>query len=88
MFPALAGNSVVLTHDPHNVIAVILRGHQVPATRTRPSTFSMPSLAWRLSDQEVADVATFVRAGWGNQAPAVTAATVAEVRKTGEHESK
>ncbi len=88
VFPALAGNSVVLTHDPHNVIAVILRGHQVPATRTRPSTFSMPSLAWRLSDQEVADVATFVRAGWGNQAPAVSAATVAEVRKTGDHESK
>ena len=48
----------------------------------------MPSLAWRLSDQEVADVATFVRAGWGNQAPAVSAATVAEVRKTGDHESK
>lgn len=80
VFPALSGNSAVLSADPHNVIAVILQGHRVPATAARPSTFTMPSLGWRLTDQQVADVASFVRSGWGNQAPGVTAAQVQTVR--------
>ena len=33
-------------------------------------------------DQQIADVVTFIRNGWGNQAPAVTAADVAKLRKT------
>ena len=35
-----------------------------------------------LDPQEIADVVTFIRNGWGNQAPAVTAAQVANLRKT------
>ncbi|RUZ76213.1 cytochrome c, partial [Mesorhizobium sp. M7A.F.Ca.CA.001.14.1.1] len=42
---------------------------------------AMPSLAWRLKDQEVADVLTYVRASWGNAAPAVSSDDVAAVRK-------
>lgn len=80
VFPALAGNTAVLTNDPTNLVAIILQGHKVPATATRPSTFTMPAFGWRLSDQEVADVSTFVRSGWGNQAPAVTADQVRKVR--------
>ena len=81
VFPALAGNSVVLSTDPHNLLAIILHGHQVPATTTRPSTFTMPAFAWRLTDTQVADVASFVRASWGNQAGAVGAEQVAKLRK-------
>ena len=80
VFPALAGNTAVLTDDATNLIAVVLKGHKVPATATRPSTFTMPAFGWRLSDQEVADVSTFVRSGWGNQAAKVSAADVAKVR--------
>ena len=80
VFPALAGNSAVLTDDPTNLVAIVLQGHKVPATATRPSTFTMPAFGWRLSDQEVADVSTFVRSGWGNQAAKVSAADVAKVR--------
>jgi mono/diheme cytochrome c family protein len=40
----------------------------------------MPSFAWKLSNQQVADVATFVRNSWGNKAPPVTAHQVASVR--------
>jgi mono/diheme cytochrome c family protein len=40
----------------------------------------MPSFAWKLSDQEVADVATYVRNSWGNRAPPVDAHEVAKVR--------
>jgi mono/diheme cytochrome c family protein len=81
VFPALAGNSAVLSGDPHNLVAIILNGHQVPATATRPSTFTMPAFGWRLSDAQVADVASFVRASWGNQAGAVSAGQVTGVRK-------
>jgi mono/diheme cytochrome c family protein len=41
----------------------------------------MPAFDWRLTDKEVADIATFVRSSWGNNAPDVTADQVAKVRK-------
>ncbi len=80
VFPALAGNSAVLAADPRNVIGIVLQGHEVPATATRPSTFTMPAFGWRLTDQQVADIATFVRASWGNQAGAVDSGAVRNVR--------
>lgn len=40
----------------------------------------MPSFAWKLSDQEVADVATYVRNSGGNRAEPVTAKEVAKLR--------
>ncbi len=36
----------------------------------------MPSFAWKLSDQEIADVSTFIRNSWGNQAAPISAADV------------
>lgn len=42
----------------------------------------MPQFRLQLSDQQIADVVTFIRNGWGNQGAAVTAAQVAELRKT------
>ena len=35
-----------------------------------------------MTDQEVADVLTFIRSSWGNSAPAVDAAQVARSRAT------
>lgn len=71
VFPALAGNPVIQTTDATSLINIVLKGGTLPATRTAPSTFTMPGFAWRLSDQEVADVVNFIRGSWGNQAPAV-----------------
>ena len=42
----------------------------------------MPGFADRLSDQDLADVLTFVRSSWGNTAPAVTSEMMAAVRKS------
>jgi mono/diheme cytochrome c family protein len=42
----------------------------------------MPQFRQQLSDQDIADVITFIRNGWGNRATAVTAAQVAKLRKT------
>ena len=33
----------------------------------------MPSFAWNLSDENIADVLTYVRNSWGNAAPAISA---------------
>jgi mono/diheme cytochrome c family protein len=34
----------------------------------------MPQLGWKLNDGQVAAVATYIRAAWGNSAPSVDAA--------------
>ena len=80
VFPRIAGNSTMLAPDPSSVIRLILQGSQLPATRTAPSTLAMPGFAARLSDDEVALLASFVRQSWGNQAPAVKASQVGRIR--------
>jgi mono/diheme cytochrome c family protein len=41
----------------------------------------MPAYAHQLSDQQIADVANYIRNSWGNAAPPVTAAQVARARE-------
>jgi mono/diheme cytochrome c family protein len=82
VFPKIAGNSSVLSEDPVSMIRLVLAGSNLPATATAPSQLGMPGFAWRLSDEEVAQLLTFIRSSWGNQAPAVTAAQVAQMRAT------
>ncbi|MBK5417193.1 c-type cytochrome [Pseudomonas sp. TH31] len=81
VFPALAGNPVLQSQDPTSLINIVLKGGTLPATHTAPSTFTMPAFAWRLSDQEVADVVSFIRSSWGNNGSPVKASTVADLRK-------
>ncbi|WP_347928516.1 cytochrome c [Pseudomonas helvetica] len=81
VFPALAGNPVLQSDDPVSLINIVLKGGTLPATHTAPSTFTMPAFAWRLSDQEVADVVNFIRTSWGNKGAQIKPADVAEVRK-------
>lgn len=81
VFPTLAQNPTVNADDPSSVIHIILKGAQMPYTKTAPTQFAMPGFAERLSDREVAEVASLVRRSWGNSAPAVTASQVAKVRK-------
>ena len=80
VFPALAGNPVLQTEDASSLIHIVLAGGTLPATHTAPSTFTMPAFAWRLSDQEVADVVNFIRTSWGNQGSAVSAGDVRQMR--------
>jgi len=80
VFPALAGNPVLQSADATSLIHIVLKGGTLPATHNAPSTFTMPAFAWRLSDQEVADVVNFIRSSWGNQASPVNASDVAGLR--------
>ena len=80
-FARLAGNAMVQQSDPTGLTHLILAGSRTAPTATRPSPLSMPSFAWKLTDRQIADVATYVRNSWGNQAPAVTASKVADMRR-------
>ena len=88
MFPALAGNPVLQSADATSLIHIVLDGNTLPATATAPSTFSMPGFAWRLSDQQVAEVVNFIRSSWGNQAEAVDAGQVKALRSQPKPELK
>ena len=80
--PALAGNPVVLDNNPSSLINLTLNGSIPLVAKGTPDAYRMPQFRQQLSDQDIAEVVTFVRNGWGNQAPAVIAAQVAKLRKT------
>jgi mono/diheme cytochrome c family protein len=67
--------------DPIGLEHLILAGGRIGTSPTRPSPMTMPSFAWKLTDQEVADVSTFIRNSWGNQAAAVSVSDVRTARK-------
>ncbi len=79
-FPQLDQASIVNAKDPQGLIHIILQGAQLPATEKSPSMLKMPGFGQRLSDDQVAKLATFVRQGWSNNASAVTADQVKKVR--------
>jgi mono/diheme cytochrome c family protein len=79
VFPPLAGNPVVLAANPGSVVSIVLKGAVTPRTASTPARFAMPSFAWRLSDEQVADLATFIRRSWGNDAGEVDGRAVASL---------
>ncbi len=80
-FPSLKGSAIVQSTDPTTVLHAILKGvHSVPTDR-HPSALSMPAFDWKLSNAEIATVATFIRNSWGNTAPAVSAGAVKDLRR-------
>jgi mono/diheme cytochrome c family protein len=80
--PALAGNPIVLDNDPSSLINLVLNGSNPLVVKGTPDAYRMPQFRLQFSDQDIADVVTFIRNGWGNQAAPITAAQVAELRKT------
>ncbi|MEG0210387.1 MULTISPECIES: cytochrome c [Hafnia] len=82
MIPALAGNSGIQAPSATNVLRALMLGGQGVATHSNPTAAAMPEFAWKLDDQQLSDVATFIRNGWGNQSPAVNTQDVANARKS------
>ena len=80
LFPKLAGNVVATQDDPASLIRIVIAGGRAAATEERPTSPSMPSLGFRLNDNEVAAVVTYVRNSWGNAASSVSAETVKALR--------
>jgi mono/diheme cytochrome c family protein len=80
MFPPLKDSSFVQADNPHSVIRLILEGGKAVPTEKFPTPHKMPAFDWKLTDDEVAAVASYVRNNFGNSAAPVTAGQVAEVR--------
>jgi mono/diheme cytochrome c family protein len=81
LFPPLGKDAMLQQPDPTGLEHLILAGTRVGVSASRPSPLGMPSFAWKLTDQEIADVSTFIRNSWGNQAAQVAAADVSALRK-------
>ncbi len=80
IYPPLPGNANLQSVNPLSTLRIILDGAETVTTPRAPNGGSMPAYAAKLSDQEIADVATYIRNSWGNAAPAVTADEVAKAR--------
>ncbi|MGH8713184.1 MAG: c-type cytochrome [Casimicrobiaceae bacterium] len=81
VFPPLKASAAVQAKDPATVLEAMIDGATVVATRQKPTGLSMPAFGWKLSDAELADLATYIRNAWGNAASPVSASQVAKVRK-------
>ncbi len=74
-----------VTGDPQRLIRVLLHGLSGPI-EINGKTFTplgvMPGLGQNptLKDQDIADVATYIRANWSNRAPQIEEKTVKEIR--------
>jgi mono/diheme cytochrome c family protein len=79
--PPLGRNAMLQQADPAGLEHLILAGSRIAATPSRPTPFAMPSFAWKLSDQEIADVSTYIRNSWGNRANPVAVSKVRRMRK-------
>lgn len=80
-FAPLAGSGKVNNDDATTIIRVILEGARSVPTKSHPSPLSMPAFDWKLTDEQIAAVASYIRSSWGNGATAVTAEQVAELRE-------
>jgi mono/diheme cytochrome c family protein len=81
IYPPLPGNANLQSAIAASTLRIILDGAQTLTTPRAPNHGSMPAYADKLSDQEIADVTTYIRNSWGNSASAVTAAQVAKARR-------
>ena len=80
LVPALADAAGVQGGDATSIVRVVLVGAQSVATAGAPTGAAMPAFGWKLTDGQVAAVATYVRNGWGNAASGVGAGEVRRVR--------
>lgn len=80
LFPALAGAPNVQSADATTIIRVLLQGARSAATDAAPTGPAMPAFGWKLSDDQIAAVATYIRNAWGNRGASVAASSVSTVR--------
>lgn len=77
---SLRGNPIVQAQDPSSLINVILYGPDLPPPPFVSDRTRMKPFGKRLSDEDIAAVATYLRSRFGNNASAVSAEQVAKQR--------
>ncbi len=82
VYPPLAGSEWVINpeHEKH-IIKIVLHGLNGPIT-VKGNTYNnaMTPFGGILRDDQIANVLTYIRSEWGNNAPAITAEQVAAIR--------
>ena len=78
-FPALAQNPSVVSADPATLLHMTLTGWKTAQTAAHPRVYTMPAFS-RLSDQELAEILSFVRESWGNNAGPIKVSQVKKLR--------
>jgi mono/diheme cytochrome c family protein len=79
-YPPLAGNRAVTMAEPANVARIILQGGFPPGTAGNARPYGMPPFAHVLSDEDIANVMTFMRSQWGNRGTEIMPAQVNRYR--------
>ncbi|HEX2968375.1 MAG TPA: cytochrome c [Bacteroidales bacterium] len=80
-FPPLAGNQTI-TGPADSLVKIVLLGLQGPIEvngQTQNYSQIMPAQDY-LTDDQIADVLTYIRNSWGNKAPEVKPGLVAKIR--------
>ncbi len=72
--PALAGSKIVTTARPENVLRVLLNGKE-------GAIGEMPPMGQSFSDDQLAQVLTYIRGGFGNTASPISPALAKEFRQ-------
>ncbi|HEY8888015.1 MAG TPA: c-type cytochrome [Gallionella sp.] len=78
IFPPLKQNPAI-TDDPATLLHITLTGWKTAQTAAHPRIYTMPAFT-RLSDQELAEILSYVRTSWGNHAEPVAASEVKKMR--------
>ncbi len=68
----LAGNPIVQAANPSSLINIILYGPQLPPPPFVVDRTLMKMHGKRLSDADIASIASYIRTSFGNEAGAVT----------------
>jgi mono/diheme cytochrome c family protein len=80
IFPTLVKSPVVQAANTATLLDVILNGGHAVATDANPTAPGMPAFGWKLNDDQIAALLTYIRNDWGNAANAVTSGDVQKVR--------
>ncbi len=78
--PPLTGSAIVQHADPASLINIIIYGANAPKEISTGQWETMKPLGEVMTDAEIAAVANYIRASWGNTGRAVQAADVAKQR--------
>ncbi len=78
--PPLAGNPPLMDPDPASLINIVLNGSSRLIVDGTPDGYRMPGYRTSLNNQQIAEIVSFIRAKWGNNADSVTSEQVATLR--------
>jgi mono/diheme cytochrome c family protein len=79
--PAMAGNATIDKASPHNIVAVILKGIESQHYNSTTSFYAMPGYAKELDDEQIKDLANYLRLTWSTQSRSIDMDTIYQMKK-------